>query len=187
MSVAELVALSLLCCLAEDYLLPRILRRDAPALPEKTLLNVAVGSLCVAAVTFLLTVLTWFFVTFLLEPWNLAYLRPLVYALLLAGAAVAKKWGLARFTPKLNGRLVGFLPRVGLSCGIFAIAPLLDAGSYGGARTALYALAIGGIYVGTAILAYSVQKRLDWSAPPKKLAGLPLALIAGLLLVLALV
>lgn len=185
MTVTELFALALAAVTAENFILARFL--DIPPFlgrgrPRGAVLGMG---LAVTAALSLGSMLAWTVEAYLLGPLGLAYLRPAVCLLLVAGLVYGTGPLLRKYLPEDWAALAVYLPLAAVNGAVLGAALW----STGGALTLGTAAACGvlaGLWFTAALVLFSsVWERLEFSQPPKSFAGLPLALVAAGLLVMA--
>ncbi|MEG0321918.1 MAG: hypothetical protein RR450_03120 [Oscillospiraceae bacterium] len=179
MNLVELTALSLVALIAGETLLPKTMR------PQKRFVGDLLSYLAVGGFCAVLSWATWFLDWAVLEKLSMGVFRPAIYAALLVGALMLKKWGLGKFFPKWQEVMLPYLPRVALCCAVLGVAVL--AGDAGRTPPELFwgALLPAGVFCATALVTLCADRAMARMAPPSFLAGLPMYLIIAGLLMLA--
>lgn len=144
------------------------------------------------AVTFVMTIasmLTYLANRFLLEAFNISYLRTVVFILIIASIVQIVEMFLQKALPSLYSALGIYLPLITTNCAVLGVAILnitkfadsttsfLDSVVYGGAAGLGFTLAI--------VLFAGVRERLENADIPEFLKGMPIVLITASLLSIA--
>ena len=140
------------------------------------------------AVTFVMTVsggVTWAVNEFLLEPWDLGYLRTIAFILVIAALVQFIEMFLRKFIPTLYSALGIYLPLITTNCAVLSSALLIVQNNY----NFIDALAFGfssalGFTLAITVFA-GVRSRMQSADPPRAFKGFPLTLITAGLLAMA--
>ena len=140
------------------------------------------------AVTFVMTVsggVTWAVNEFLLEPWDLGYLRTVAFILIIAALVQFIEMFLRKFIPTLYSALGIYLPLITTNCAVLSSALLIVQNNY----NFIDALAFGfssalGFTLAITVFA-GVRSRMQSADPPRAFKGFPLTLITAGLLAMA--
>ncbi|MBT9155670.1 MAG: Electron transport complex subunit RsxA [Firmicutes bacterium] len=146
-------------------------------------IETAVGmSLAVIFVMTVASLATWTVQTYLLLPYDLVYLRTIVFILVIAGLVQFVEMVIQKSSPTLYQALGVYLPLITTNCAVLGVTilnlnegyNLIEALAHG------FAAAVG---FGLAIVVFAgIRERLELAEVPEALQGFPIALIiAGLL------
>lgn len=145
--------------------------------------SVAIGmGGAVVFVTIMATLCTWLMQTYVLTPFDLAYLQTIAFILVIAGLVQFVEMFLKKLVPPLYAALGIFLPLITTNCAVMGVAILVQREQYDLVTSLCYALASSLGFVLALILMAGVRERLDTNRVPKAMAGTPIALlVAGLM------
>lgn len=140
------------------------------------------------AVTFVITVssaATWLVYHYLLEPFDLGYLKTIAFILVIAALVQFIEMFLHKFVPTLYSALGIYLPLITTNCAVLSSAllvvqreyNLIEAVCFGFAASLGFTLAIT-VFAG-------VRARMASAEPPRAFRGFPLTLIAAGLVAMA--
>jgi len=149
-----------------------------------------------AAVIFVMTfaaTITWFVYRYLLIPFELEYLRTVVFILVIATAVQLVELFIAKVSPVLKRTLGIYLPLITTNCAVFGVTVLnINMFFQKGAPVAaslIFSIAqafFAGVGFGLALILMSgIRERLDLTDVPEVLKGLPIAFIVASLMSLA--
>lgn len=126
---------------------------------------------------------TWSVYKFLLEPYDLDYLKTVAFILVIAALVQFVEMVIKKLSPALYDALGIFLPLITTNCAVLGVAFLnvQDGLSLGGSLINAIGAALG--YFLAIVLMASIREKLDRvSTVPRAFQGLPIALItAGLM------
>ncbi len=137
------------------------------------------------AVTFVMTVssaVTWTVNRFLLQPFNLEYLRTIAFILVIAALVQFIEMFLRRFIPALYSSLGIYLPLITTNCAVLSSALLIvqEGYNFGQAIAFGFSAALG--FTLAIVVFAGLRSRMVAADPPRAFKGFPLTLItAGLL------
>lgn len=137
------------------------------------------------AVTFVMTIasmLTYLANTYLLEVFNITYLRTVVFILIIASIVQIVEMFLQKTLPSLYSALGIYLPLITTNCAVLGVALLNVQNEYNFINSTIYGF-FGGLGFTLAIVLFAgVRERLELSDIPEFLKGFPISLItAGLI------
>ena len=140
------------------------------------------------AVTFVMTVasmLTYLANAFLLELFNITYLRTVVFILIIASIVQIVEMFLQKALPSLYSALGIYLPLITTNCAVLGVALLNVQNEYNFINSTIYGF-FGGIGFTLAIVLFAgVRERLELSDIPEFLKGFPISLITAGLIAMA--
>ena len=140
------------------------------------------------AVTFVITLssaATWTVYHFLLEPFDLTFLKTIAFILIIAALVQLIEMFLKKFVPALYQALGIYLPLITTNCAVLGSALLNIQNEY----NFVYSVAVGfaaAIGFTMAILIFAgVRARLQFADAPRSFRGMPLVLISAGLIAMA--
>lgn len=141
-----------------------------------------------AACTFVITVSgmgDWLLEHYLLEPYNLGYLRTVTFILVIAAAVQFTEATFRKFSPALFKLLGIYLPLITTNCAVLGVCLLLVEGKYGFMDSTLFAFASSLGYSLVMVLFAGLRERVALADVPRLFAGPPIGFITASLLALA--
>lgn len=168
--------------LVNNYVLVQFLG-ICPFLGVSKKLDSAFGMSCaVIFVMAIATAVTWPIYTYVLEPNGMAYLRTIVFILIIAVLVQLVEMVLKKVIPPLYKALGVYLPLITTNCAVMGVTILVQREEYDLTTSLLYAVASSLGFMLALILMAGIRERLDTCRVPKALMGTPIALImAGLM------
>ena len=140
------------------------------------------------AVTFVMTIasmLTYLANRFLLEAFNISYLRTVVFILIIASIVQIVEMFLQKALPSLYSALGIYLPLITTNCAVLGVALLNVQNEYNFINSTIYGF-FGGLGFTLAIVLFAgVRERLELSDIPEFLKGFPISLITAGLIAMA--
>lgn len=141
-----------------------------------------------AACTFVITVSgmgDWALEHYLLEPYDLGYLRTVTFILVIAAAVQFTEAIFRKFSPALFKLLGIYLPLITTNCAVLGVCLLLVEGKYGFMDSTLFAFASSLGYSLVMVLFAGLRERVALADVPRLFAGPPIGFITASLLALA--
>ena len=139
------------------------------------------------AVTFVMlcaTAVTWPIQTYILGE-KLAYLQTIVFILVIAALVQFVELALKKFIPALHKSLGVYLPLITTNCAVLGVTINNITDGYNFLESMISSLGVGLGFLLAMVLFAGVRSKIDNSAPPKCLQGLPVTLIAASIVSLA--
>jgi electron transport complex protein RnfA len=133
------------------------------------------------AVTFVMlcaTAVTWPIQTYILGE-KFAYLQTIVFILVIAALVQFVELVLKRFIPALHKSLGVYLPLITTNCAVLGVTINNITDGYNFLESLVSSLGVGLGFLLAMVLFAGVRSKIDDSAPPKCLRGLPVTLIAA--------
>ena len=124
------------------------------------------------------TAVTWPIQTYVLGE-KLAYLQTIVFILVIAALVQFVELALKKFIPALHQSLGVYLPLITTNCAVLGVTINNITDGYNFLESMVSSLGVGLGFWLAMILFAGVRSRIDNSAPPKCLQGLPVTLIAA--------
>ncbi len=140
------------------------------------------------AVTFVMTLssmLTYLANKYILEIFDIAYLRTVVFILIIASIVQIVEMFLQKIFPALYCALGIYLPLITTNCAVLGVALLNVQNQYNFINSTIYGF-FGGLGFTLAIVLFAgVRERLEFSDIPEFLKGFPISLITAGLIAMA--
>ena len=124
------------------------------------------------------TAVTWPIQTYILGE-KLAYLQTIVFILVIAALVQFVELALKKFIPALHQSLGVYLPLITTNCAVLGVTINNITDGYNFLESMVSSLGVGLGFWLAMILFAGVRSKIDNSAPPKCLQGLPVTLIAA--------
>jgi electron transport complex protein RnfA len=140
------------------------------------------------ATTFVITVssmIDWAVEAYLLEPYDLGYLRTVTFIMVIAAAVQFTEMVIRKVSPTLFKMLGIYLPLITTNCAVLGVALLLVEGHMGLLASVLFAFASSVGYSIVMILFAGLRERLALVDAPLLTQGPPLGFITASILALA--
>ena len=183
--MTELILIIIGTVLVNNLVLTRFLGL-CPFVGASTSIEAAFGM--AAATTFVLTLtsaLAWLLNTWLLEPFNLGYLRLICFILVIAGTVQFTEIFIRSTQPMLHQMLGIFLPLITTNCAVLGVALLITQQPVRFIDAVAYGLG-GGLGFGLVIVLFaSLRERLQAADVPAPFRGSAIALITAGFMALA--
>jgi Na+-translocating ferredoxin:NAD+ oxidoreductase subunit A len=141
-----------------------------------------------AATTFCITIsamLDWGLEHYLLEPYELGYLRTVAFILVIAAAVQFTEAVVRKVSPAMFQMLGIYLPLITTNCAVLGVNLLLVEGKMNFIESTLFALASSLGYSLVMVLFAGLRERIALNAVPRLFAGPPIGFITASLLALA--
>ncbi|HHU56509.1 MAG TPA: RnfABCDGE type electron transport complex subunit A [Acholeplasmataceae bacterium] len=137
------------------------------------------------AVTFVITissVASWLLYKYVLVPMEMAYMRTIVFILVIASLVQILEMFIKKVSPALYRSLGIYLPLITTNCAILGMASVVTMEQFTFLKTLIYSFASG---VGFLLVIYifsSLREKLERAPIPKPFQGVPIAfIIAGIM------
>ena len=180
--MADYLLILLGTVLVNNFVLVKFLRL-CPFMGVSQRLETAVGM--ALATTFVLTlasVASWIVDYFLLQPFQLQYLRTLSFILLIAALVQFVEMVVRKTSPLLHQVLGIFLPLITSNCAVLGVALLNQRQGHGFLESAVFGFGAALGFSLVLILFAGIRERIDLADVPRPFQGSAIALItAGLL------
>ena len=143
-------------------------------------LESAVGmGMATAFVLTLSSVLSYLANTYLLQPFDLGYLKTVTFILLIAVVVQATEMIVHKTSPLLHNMLGIFLPLITTNCAVLGVALLNVQESNNFTNSALYGFGGAVGFTLVMVLFASIRERLELSDVPVSFRGAPIALVTA--------
>lgn len=140
------------------------------------------------ATTFVITVSSmgdWAIEAYLLEPYELGYLRTVTFILVIAAAVQFTEMVTRKVSPTMFQMLGVYLPLITTNCAVLGVALLLVEGKYGFMRSTVFAFASSLGYSLVMVIFAGLRERIALAQVPRVFAGPPIGFVTASLLALA--
>lgn len=157
-----------------------------PFLGVSSKLSTAVGmGGAVLFVMVLATIVTYLVQTYILIPFDVVYLQTISYILIIASLVQMVEIILKKVSPSLFQALGVFLPLITTNCAILGVAILVIQKDYNLMESVVFAIANAIGFALALVIFAGIREHLDLMKVPKRMQGVPAALIAAGILALA--
>jgi Na+-translocating ferredoxin:NAD+ oxidoreductase subunit A len=181
----DLMLIMLAVILVDNYVLSKFLGICSFLGLSKNLNNSLGMSGAVIFVMTLASGITYLINTFLLDPFDLGYLRTIAFILVIAALVQFVEIILKRFVTPLYKALGIYLPLITTNCVVLGVALLSVSKEYNFLYSVVYGFGAGVGYALAMVIFAGVMQRIVISEIPRSLEGLPSSLIAASLVSLA--
>ena len=171
--------------LVNNYVLSRFLG-ICPFLGVSKKVNQATGmGLAVIFVMLMATAATWPIQTYLLDRFELGYLRTIVFILVIAALVQLVEIVLKKYIPALHASLGIYLPLITTNCAVLGVTINNINDGYNFAESMVNSLGAGLGFLLAMVLFAGVRSRLETANPPKSFEGLPITLVSAAIVALS--
>lgn len=181
----DLLLLMLTAILIENFIFSRFLG-CCPFLGVSEKPETALGMGC--AVTFIMTLssaVTYLIYHYILEPFNLTYLKTIAFILVIASLVQFIDMFMKKFIPTLYNALGIYLPLITTNCAVLGAVLININNNYNFIYSVVFGFS-GAIGFTLAIVIFAgVRSQLEFADPPKMFKGIPLTLITAGLIAMA--
>ena len=178
MTLKSLILILMSGVLVNNYVLQRFLG-ICPCLGVSKKFQQASGmGIAVTFVMLCATAVTWPIQTYILGE-KFAYLQTIVFILVIAALVQFVELVLKRFIPALHKSLGVYLPLITTNCAVLGVTINNITDGYNFLESMVSSLGVGLGFLLAMVLFAGVRSKIDDSAPPKCLRGLPVTLIAA--------
>jgi electron transport complex protein RnfA len=140
------------------------------------------------SVTFVMTIstiITCLIMTYILKPLEIEFLQTVTYILVIAALVQMVEIILKKVSPSLYQALGVFLPLITTNCAILGVALLVVQKEYNLMQSVVYAVATALGFALAMVIFAGIREQLEFSAIPKAMKGVPIALVTAGLLAMA--
>ncbi len=181
----KLLSIIFIYILIDNFVLQRFFG-ICPFLGVSRKMETAIGmSMAVVFVMTMATLVTWLLYSFVLVPYNLAYMQIVTFILVIASLVQLVETVLRRISPTLYQGLGIYLPLITTNCAIMAVALLAVRQEFSLVEAVVFGLAASiGFSLALVIMA-GIRERLELANMPEALQGSAITLITAGILSLA--
>ncbi len=184
-TLRTLLIILLTSVLVNNYVLSRFLG-ICPFLGVSKKLNQATGmGLAVIFVMLMATAVTWPIQYFLLDTFELGYMRTIVFILVIAALVQLVEIILKKYIPALHASLGIYLPLITTNCAVLGVTINNINDGYGFLESMVSSLGAGLGFLFAMVLFAGVRSRLEEAKPPKSFEGLPITLVSASIVALS--
>ena len=184
-TLRSLIIILLTSVLVNNYVLSRFLG-ICPFLGVSKKLDQAAGmGAAVIFVMCLATAATWPIQYFLLDRFELGYMRTIVFILVIAALVQLVEIILKKKMPSLHASLGIYLPLITTNCAVLGVTINNVNDGYNFVESMVNALGAGLGFLLAMVLFAGVRSRLEAAEPPKAFEGLPITLVAASIVALS--
>lgn len=181
----SLIVILLTSVLVNNYVLSRFLG-ICPFLGVSKKLNQAAGmGAAVIFVMALATAATWPIQYFLLDKFNMGYMRTIVFILVIAALVQLVEIILKKYMPALHASLGIYLPLITTNCAVLGVTINNINDGYGFLESMVSSIGAGLGFLLAMVLFAGVRSRLEEANPPKSFEGLPITLVSAAIVALS--
>jgi electron transport complex protein RnfA len=140
------------------------------------------------ATSFVMTVsamIDWGVQRYLLEAWDLGYLRTITFILVIASTVQFTEMVIRKISPTLFQMLGIYLPLIATNCAVLGVALLVVEGRMGFVASTMFAFASSVGFSLVMVIFAGLRERLALASVPQLFAGPPIAFILASLLAMA--
>lgn len=181
----DLLLLMLTAILIENFIFSRFLG-CCPFLGVSEKPETALGMGC--AVTFIMTLssaVTYLIYHYILEPFNLTYLKTIAFILVIASLVQFIDMFMKKFIPTLYNALGIYLPLITTNCAVLGAVLISINNNYNFIYSVVFGFSAAIGFTLAIVLFAGVRSQLEFADPPKMFKGIPLALITAGLIAMA--
>ncbi len=184
-TLRTLLIILLTSVLVNNYVLSRFLG-ICPFLGVSKKLNQATGmGLAVIFVMLMATAVTWPIQYFLLDTFEMGYMRTIVFILVIAALVQLVEIILKKYIPALHASLGIYLPLITTNCAVLGVTINNINDGYNFLESMVSSLGAGLGFLFAMVLFAGVRSRLEEAKPPKAFEGLPITLVSASIVALA--
>lgn len=146
----------------------------------------AIGmGMAVTFVTAVASVVCYAVYTYLLVPFDLAYLQTISFILVIAALVQMVEIMLKKLSPSLYQALGIFLPLITTNCAVLGVAILMIQKEFNLLQSVTYSVSTALGFALALVLFAGIRERLEFEEVPKAFRGVPIALITASILAMA--
>ncbi len=182
MDVGRLFAIAIGAILINNFVLKRFLGL-CPFLGVSKQLDSALGmGFAVMFVMTMASIVTFGIYHYVLEPYNIEYLRTIAFILVIATLVQFVEMVIEKTSPTLYRSLGIYLPLITTNCAVLGVAVLNIDKSYSFIETVTHGFSAGIGFTLALLLMAGIRERLELADIPQSLKGVPIAfIVAGLM------
>ena len=151
-----------------------------------TKIDMAVGmSFAVLFVVTVASAICWFFFRYLLVPFDLVFLKTVVFILVIASLVQLEELYLRKMIPSLYRSMGIYLPLITTNCAVLAVPLFIIDYKYDFIQAIIYSVGVCGGYTLSMVLLAYIRERTAISPIPRWFQGYPIAFVTAALMALA--
>ncbi len=125
---------------------------------------------------------TWLLYKYVLEPFDITYMRTIVFILVIASLVQMVEIFLKKVSPALYKALGIYLPLITTNCGVLGVAILNISKEHNFLEMVVYTTFIGLGFLFVIYIFSMIREKLEFSPVPKAFQGAPIALVVAAIL-----
>lgn len=125
---------------------------------------------------------TWLLYKYVLEPFDITYMRTIVFILVIASLVQMVEIFLKKVSPVLYKALGIYLPLITTNCGVLGVAILNISKEHNFLEMVVYTTFIGLGFLFVIYIFSMIREKLEFSPVPKAFQGAPIALVVAAIL-----
>jgi Na+-translocating ferredoxin:NAD+ oxidoreductase subunit A len=178
----ELLSVFIGMALVNNFILSRFLGLCPFFGVSKKLGNALSMGIAVTLVMFLASVVTWFIYHYILAPFNIEYMKIIIYIVVIASLVQIVEMTIKRTNATLYNSLGIYLPLITTNCAVLGITLINTQENFSLIKSMVSALGGGIGFLLVLVIMSGIRERLEISDIPRSMKGLPIALITAMLL-----
>ncbi|MCD6567225.1 MAG: RnfABCDGE type electron transport complex subunit A [Dehalococcoidia bacterium] len=178
----ELISIFIGMALVNNFVLSRFLGLCPFFGVSKKLDNALSMGIAVTLVMFLASVVTWFIYHHILVPFNVEYMKIIIYIVVIASLVQIVEMAIKRTNVTLYNALGIYLPLITTNCAVLGITLINTQEDFSLIQSMVSALGGGIGFLFVLVIMSGIRERLELSDVPKSMKGLPIAFITAMLL-----
>lgn len=183
--MAGLLLLAISAVLVNNFVLSRFLG-ICPFLGVSRRIETAIGmGMAVIFVMTIAGVVTWLIQRYLLEPFEVTYLRTIAFILVIASLVQFVEMVIQKVSPVLYQALGIYLPLITTNCAVLGMAVLNVQNKHTFSEMLVFSFSAGVGFTLALVLFAGIRERLEFADVPEPLKGTAIALVTAGLLSLA--
>ncbi|MGI6709986.1 MAG: electron transport complex protein RnfA [Bacilli bacterium] len=175
----ELIVLAVTAILIENVILYSFLG-ICPFLGVSNSKKSAVGmGLAVVVVVTISAVVAWLLYTFILVPFEMVYMKTIVFILVIAGLVQIMEIFIKKISPSLYNSLGIYLPLITTNCVVLGVATIVASEEYTLLKAFVYSFSTSVGFLLILFLFSAVRQRITAAPVPEGFKGVPISLITA--------
>lgn len=175
----ELIVLAITAILIENVILYSFLG-ICPFLGVSNSKKSAIGmGLAVVVVVTISAVVAWLLYTFILVPFEMVYMKTIVFILVIAGLVQIMEIFIKKVSPSLYNSLGIYLPLITTNCVVLGVATIVASEEYTLLKAFVYSFSTSLGFLLILFLFSAVRERITIAPVPEGFKGVPISLITA--------
>ncbi|MDD4000740.1 MAG: RnfABCDGE type electron transport complex subunit A [Bacilli bacterium] len=177
--MGNLLSLAFTAIIVENIILAQFLG-TCPFLGVSKKSDSAVGmGLAVVFVITLSSVVAWLLYTYILVPFEMVYMRTIIFILVIASLVQIIEMFIKKVSPGLYRSLGIYLPLITTNCAVLGLATIVADPSYSFLTALVYSFASSVGFLFVIYLFATMREKIERGDVPKAFKGVPIALVAA--------
>ncbi|HEY8395272.1 MAG TPA: RnfABCDGE type electron transport complex subunit A [Bacilli bacterium] len=177
--MGELIKLAFSAIIIQNVILTRFLG-TCPFLGVSKKRNSAVGmGLAVVFVITLSSVVSWLLYTYILVPFDMVYMRTIIFILVIASLVQIIEMFIKKISPALYRALGIYLPLITTNCAVLGVATMVADPNYTFITALVFSFATSIGFLFVIFLFSTIREKINRADVPKAFQGVPIALITA--------